>query len=54
MNRNSVLSYIAAVLFLIAAILSFVNRESFRAVLGCIGALSFLLAGIHWGRKGRT
>jgi hypothetical protein len=51
MKLNAILAFTAGGLFLVAGILSFVNGNSSRGIIGCIGALSFLLAGIHWGRN---
>jgi hypothetical protein len=53
MKRNYILSFIAAFLFALAAVLSFINGSVFRGVIGTIGAISFLLSGLHWRRKGR-
>ncbi|HWJ90171.1 MAG TPA: hypothetical protein VNR87_03625 [Flavisolibacter sp.] len=52
--KNYVLAFIAAGLFAIASVLSIINGISVRAVIGFIGALSFLLAGIHWRRADRV
>jgi hypothetical protein len=51
MKKNSLLAFIAALLFAVAAIISAVNGTTFRAVISGIAALSFILAGIHWGKK---
>jgi hypothetical protein len=50
MKRNSVLAFFAAFLFLLVGIFNFIDHNAFRGTIGIIGALSFLLAGIHWGR----
>jgi hypothetical protein len=52
MKSNSLLSFIAGFLFLVAAVLSFINGSLFRGVISLIAAISFILAGIHWRRKG--
>jgi hypothetical protein len=51
--KNYVLAFIAAALFAIAGVLSIIYGVSARAVISLIGALSFLLAGIHWRRTDR-
>jgi hypothetical protein len=53
MKRSYILSFVAAGLFAVAAVLNFINGSSFRGVIGCIGAISFLLAGIHWRRTNK-
>lgn len=49
--RTFILSVIASALFAVAAVISFINGNSFRAVIGLVGAVSFLLAGLHWRKN---
>jgi hypothetical protein len=51
MKRNSILAFVAAVLFVVAAVLGFISGSSFRGVIGTIAAISFLLTGLHWNRR---
>jgi thiamine transporter ThiT len=52
MNRqNYVLAFIAAVLFAIASILSFINGSTSRGAIAAIGAIAFVLAGLEWRRR---
>lgn len=52
MNRqNYVLAFIAALLFTIASILSFINGANYRGAISAIGAIAFVLAGLEWRRR---
>jgi hypothetical protein len=51
MKNTHVLYYVAAGLFAIAGIISFINGSLFRGFIGVIGAISFTLSGIHWKRR---
>jgi hypothetical protein len=51
MKKGYILSFMAAALFAAAAILSFISGNVFRGIIGTVGAISFLLSGIHWRRK---
>jgi hypothetical protein len=53
MKRTDILYFVAATLFAIAAVLSFVNGSVSRGVIGIIGTISFVLSGIHWRRKNK-
>ena len=50
MKRSSILAYFAAVLLFVASIFNYIEGAVFRGVIGTIGGISFILAGIHWGR----
>jgi hypothetical protein len=51
MKKGYILSFVAALLFAVAAVLSFTSGYIFRGIIGSVGAMSFLLSGIHWRRK---
>lgn len=54
MKKNYILSFVASGLFLVGAVINFINGISARGVICLIGAVSFALAGYHWHRKGRS
>lgn len=54
MKRNYIFSFVAAALFTIASVLSFINGSYFRGVVGFIAAIAFLLSGIHYRRSNQN
>ncbi|MGZ3837052.1 MAG: hypothetical protein ACXVMS_11910 [Flavisolibacter sp.] len=50
MKNNHVLAFIAAALFALASLLGFINGAYVRATISLIGAIVFLLSGIHYTR----
>ncbi|HEX2607884.1 MAG TPA: hypothetical protein VHK91_10915 [Flavisolibacter sp.] len=54
MKSTYLLYFVAAVLFAIAAVLSLINASYFRAGIGVVGSISFILAGIHYRRQYRN
>lgn len=54
MKRNYILVFGAAGLFAVASLLNFIEGNTSRGVIGLIGAVSFLLAGIHYKRSSRN
>ena len=52
--KSYVLSFIAAAMFAVAAIMGFMNESNSRGMVGLIGCISFVLAGIHWKRKAQN
>jgi hypothetical protein len=52
--KNYLLAFIAAFMFAVAAVVMWINGVGSRAAVSAIGAVSFLLAGIHWRRKGNS
>lgn len=52
--KSYVLSFVAAAMFAVAAIMGFMSQSNARGVIGAIGCISFLLAGIHWKRKSQN
>jgi hypothetical protein len=49
--KSYALAFLAATLFGIAAVFSFVQGSAFRGAISTIAAISFILAGIHWRKK---
>jgi len=54
MKKNYVLAFTAGGLFLVAAVLNYVNGGSARGSICLIAALAFFLGGYHWRRRGRS
>jgi len=54
MKRNYILAFVAAALFAIACIISFIGGSPSRGAISLIGAISFLLSGIHYRRRSRN
>jgi hypothetical protein len=54
MKKSYILVFIAAALFAIASIFNFIEGSIPRGVISFIGAVSFLLAGIHYKRSSRN
>lgn len=54
MKKNHTLVFIAAALFAVASLFSFMEGSTPRGIIGLIGAISFLLAGIHYKRSSRN
>jgi len=53
MKKNHLLAYVAATLFAIAAVISFIEGVTYRGIISVIGTISFVLAGIHYQRSSR-
>ncbi len=54
MKKNYILAFVASGLFLVGAVINFINGISTRGVICLIGAISFALAGYHWNRNRRS
>jgi membrane-bound ClpP family serine protease len=54
MKKGYIFIFAAAVLFAIASIFNFIEGSIPRGVISLIGAVSFLLAGIHYKRSSRN
>lgn len=53
MNLNSIVAWIAAACLLFGGIVRFREGESGMGMVCLIGALAFILGGIHWHRQAR-
>jgi hypothetical protein len=54
MKRNYILAFVAAALFATASLFNFIQGSTPRGIISLIGAISFLLAGIHYKRSSRN
>ncbi len=53
MKKNYLLVFVAAFLFAIASIISFIEGSVARGVISLIGVICFVLSGIHYRRSER-